>query len=237
MSTTRRRSITVLLLASLVMTTACQKQEDAKPPEQITQVTVDTAKTRDLPIAEFAAGAETALGSALDYDPAKAAGGTIYVRLTFPEHVGAQLHIGQPARLTSFGDESRAVQGEIRDIRPALSATTLSREVIVAVRNSGGWRPQGSIRGEVTLGVRRNAVVVPEHAAVLRPAGTVVYVVEGDIARERRVKTGLARDGMIEIAEGLQAGATIAVDGASLLSEGAKISVRETATVEGRKSP
>lgn len=103
----------------------------------------------------------------------------------------------------------------------------------MAVRSSGNWRPSGSLRGEVTLGVRQNAVVVPEQAVVLRPAGTTVYMIENSVARERPVKTGVARDGMIEIIEGIPAGATVAVDGAALLSDGAKVGVREAAPPPG----
>jgi membrane fusion protein (multidrug efflux system) len=227
--------VTVLLFAALTFLTACNKQSDTKLPERVTQITAATAKTMNLPIVESATGAETALGFALDYDPTRVSGNAFYARLTFPEHVAAQLHVGQAVRLTSFGNEDKAVQSTIREIRPALNVTTLSREVIVAVRNGENWRPTGSIRGDVTLGVHKNAVVVPELAVVLRPAGTVVYIIENGMAREQPVKTGLMRDGVMEIVDGLQAGSTVAVDGAALLSPGAKISVRETPAREGGK--
>ncbi len=238
MSHSAYRCTAVLLLATLTFVGGCQKQQpDAKPPEPTTQIGADIAKTRDLPIIESATGAETALGVALDYDPAKVAGNTLYVRLTFPEQVVTRLRPGQAVRLTSFGDDTHAVQGTIREIRPALSATTLSSEVIVAVRASNAWRPSGSIRGEVVLDVHKNAVVVPEQAVVLRAAGSVVYVIENGVAHERRVHTGIARDGVIEILDGLPSSATVAVDGAALLADGAKVSVRDNAPPDGSKRP
>jgi membrane fusion protein (multidrug efflux system) len=227
MNSRNRINALMLLFAGLILG-ACGNQAETKPPERLTQVTVAIAATRDLPILETATGRETALGFASDYDPTRLGKGTVYVRLTFPEHIAGQLRVGQPVRLQSFGNED-SVQGAITEIRPALSITTLSREVIVAVRDAGQWRPSGSIRGEVVLGVRKGAVVVPEQAVVLRPAGAVVYVIENDVARERVVKTGIARDGAIEIVEGLAAETRIAVDGAALLTDGAKVSTRETA--------
>ena len=52
--------------------------------------------------------------------------------------------------------------------------------------------------------MRRNALIVPEQAVVLRPAGTVVYVVAGDAVTQRRVKTGVVSDGVIESAASYQ---------------------------------
>ena len=130
--------------------------------------------------------------------------------------------------LTNFEDGRKAT-GIIREVRPALSTLTQTVEVIAEVKNPGAWRPAGSVRGEVTLEIRRNMPVVPEQALVLRPAGAVVYAVEDNVARAHTVKTGIQRDGVIEIREGLRPGQIVAVDGAALLSDGARVSVRQPA--------
>lgn len=222
---TRTTAIPVILLALAALLAGCGNKEPPKPPEKITNVTVARVAQKDLQITESAVGMETALGVALDYDPTRG-GGTFYVRLPFPEQVANRLTLGQAVTLTSFAGDKKA-QGRIREIRPPLNVTTQSRDVIVTVTNAG-WRPEGSIRGEVNLGVRRNALIVPEQAVVLRPAGTVVYVIEGDVAKQHGVKTGIVSDGTIEIVEGVKLDETVAVDGASLLSDSAKIKVRET---------
>lgn len=221
------RSIRSLLAGALLLAAlgACGKQEAPKPPEKIVNATVAAVVVKDLAVTEAAVGAETAIGLMRDYDPTRVAGGTFYVRLPFPEHVANRLKIGQTVMLTSFSEPSMAVPGKIREIRPALDSTTLSREVIVAA--SGGWRPAGSIRGEVVLGVRKRALVVPEQAVVLRPAGGVVYVAEGETVKERVVQQGVQRGGEIEIVSGLNAGENVVVDGAAQLTDGAKIKVRD----------
>ena len=215
-----------LLLAAL---TACGAKEAPKPPEKFVNATIAPVTVKDLPVVESAVGAETAIGLALDYDPTRLSGGTFYVRLPFPEHVANRLRIGQTVTLNSFADPAKTATGTIREIRPALDSTTLSREVIVAA--SGGWRPSGSIRGEVVLGVRKNALVVPEQAVVLRPVGSVVYVAEGETVKQRIVQQGVQRGGEIEIISGVNAGETVVVDGASQLTDGAKIKVRDGLSV------
>jgi hypothetical protein len=102
-------------------------------------------------------------------------------------------------------------------------------EVIAEVRNPAGWRPAGSVRGEVMLEIHRNMPVVPEQAIVLRPAGAVVYSISDDVAHAHPVKTGIQREGIVEILEGVEPGWTVAVDGAALLSDGARVSVRNAA--------
>lgn len=216
-----------LLLGILLALAACTSKEPPRPPERVVTVTTAPVGQRDLAITETAVGAETAIVAALGYDPTRERAGTTHIRLPFPESVALQLRIGQPVRLSNFAAPEEVVVGRIREIRPALNVTTVSREVIVAVPPGAKWRPQGSVRGEVTLGVRRNAVTVPEQAVVLRPAGTVVYVVEGELAKERPVKTGITREGIIEVLEGVRPGETVVVDGAALLSNDTKIRIRE----------
>jgi RND family efflux transporter MFP subunit len=218
------RHLILFLAVILAGVAACGKKEEAKRPEPVVSVTVANVARRDLPLIETAVGAETALGTATGYDPTRV-GRTSYIRLPFPEYVAAQLKIGQAVTISNFSQPERTVRGTIREIRPALNATTVSNEVIVTVPSTPNWRPEGSVRGQVTLGVQRSAMVVPEQAVVLRPAGTVVYLVEGNIAKERQIKTGTVRDGVIQVAQGLKGDELIVVDGAGMLSDGAKIGV------------
>jgi multidrug efflux pump subunit AcrA (membrane-fusion protein) len=219
--------LVLLFAATLVLLSACGKKQETRRPDPVVNVTASAVVRQDLPILETAVGAETALG-ATNYDPTRIGRGTSYIRLPFPQHVAARLKLGQTVMISNFAEPARAVKGTIREIRPALNATTVSNEVIVTVPSMRDWRPEGSVRGVVTLGVHRNAIVVPEQAVVMRPAGSVVYVVDGKIAKERPVRTGITRDGIAQITKGLDVGEVVAVDGAALLSDGAKINVLES---------
>ncbi len=220
-----RSSLWTLLLVCAVIGIGCGKKEEQKPPEKVVNITTAQVIARDLPLTESAVGSETWVSQADTYDPTSVLARRFYIRLPFPMDIVRRLKIGEPVTLTNFEDGKKAV-GVIREIRPALSTMTQTVEVIAEVKKPGGWRPAGSIRGEVTLEIHRNMPVVPEQAIVLRPAGAVVYVISDNVAHAHTVTTGIQRDGVIEILEGVQSGWIVAVDGAALLSDGAKVKVR-----------
>jgi len=75
------------------------------------------------------------------------------------------------------------------------------------------------------LGVHHDAVMVPDLSVVLRPAGDVVYVVQGDKVAQRVVQVGAKQNGMVEILGGLNKGESVVVDGASFLTDQALVTV------------
>jgi hypothetical protein len=232
----------LIMLAAFTVLAACSKKEAEKPVEKFVNITTAVAKKKDLQIVESAVGSASSLGFAQALDPTRVQAGTFTIRLPFPAQVARQLRIGQNVRLTSFDNPDKVANGYVKEIHPALDNTTQSMEVIVELRGGREWYSIGSVRGDVVLGVRHGAVVVPEQAVVLRPAGSVVYVAEDDVVKERVVQQGLQRDGEIEILAGLKAGEIVAVDGAALLSDGAKVKTHETAAPvsisnNGKKKP
>ena len=224
----------LVLIASLTLLAAgCGKKEADKPVEKIVNVTTAVALKKDLTVTESAVGSATSLSVAQALDPTSVRRGTFTIRLPFPEHVARQLRIGQSVRLTSFDNPDKAVTARIKEIRPALNSSTQTLEVIAELPAGHEWYSVGSVRGEVVLNVRRATTVVPEQAVVLRPAGAVVYIPQDGAVKERTVQTGMQRGGASEILTGLKPGETVVVDGAGMLSDGAKIKVRDANEAAG----
>lgn len=219
------RNYSIFILAICIGLAACEKKEAVKPADKGTNITTVRVVRKDMPIIESAVGTQTSLSIARALDPTRVAAHASTVRLPFPAHVARNLKIHQPVTLSSFDNPHKTAQGRIIDIRPGLNTSTDSMEVIVAIGNDRVWNPSGSLRGEVVMAVNKGALVVPEQAIVIRPAGTVVYAVEKDRVQAHTVVTGVSRDGLVEIRSRLKAGDTVAVDGASLLTDGAKVNV------------
>lgn len=142
--------------------------------------------------------------------------------LPFPETVIRQLQPGQDVRLDTPASATGTVTGSITELRPMVEPTSRAGEAMVDVENPGDWLPGSSVNGSVVLAIRES-IVIPTLALVLRPAGRVVYVIDGDRAQQRLVTIGEYLSGEVEIIAGLETGETIAVDGAAYLSEGALV--------------
>ncbi len=151
---------------------------------------------------------------------------SLQVHLPLPETVLGRLRIGQTVYLTTPTAPGQIVTGTLTELRPMISAGSRAGEAIVELANPGDWSPGASVAGRVVL-ERRDSVVVPAVSVVLRPAGQVAYVIDGDTVRQARVQVGERLGNEVEIVSGLAAGDRIAVDGAAYLSDGAHIKVRE----------
>lgn len=149
------------------------------------------------------------------------------VVLPFPEVLSSRLAVGQTLRLRVPTAPGMPVELPITEIRPVIGAQNRAIEVLAEMRNPGGWRPGGSVNGEVVLSRREDAVVIPPLAVIRRPSGLVVYVVTDDQVQERLVKVGVETAEFVEIVEGLEAGEQVAVEGASYLTDGARVRIAQ----------
>ena len=150
------------------------------------------------------------------------------VVLPFPESIALKFKKGQKVRLAAPMTPEIVIESEISEIRPAINTSNRAVEIIVNIDNPGYWRPGASINGTVIVGERQNAVLVPDKSIVRRPDGDVVYTIKDNIAKQRKVVSGMRIDKFIEIREGVDIGETIAVDGAGFLTDNTPVNVQET---------
>lgn len=149
--------------------------------------------------------------------------------LPFPEQIAAKLKPGLKVRLTTPTTDE-VFNTVIRELKPMIAADSRTVDVIADVFDTTGWQPGASVTGTVILGEQETAMMVPEQSVILRPAGEVVYVVRNNKAYQAIVKTGLRKDGMIEITEGVKPNDIVVVDGAGFLTDDTPVKVNETST-------
>jgi len=144
-------------------------------------------------------------------------------RLPFPEDRVNAIKPGMEVRLSSTATVDK-LAGKIDEVRPMVGSSR-AFDAFVTINNPGTWKPGATVSGSVVLGLHRDAVMVPDLSVVLRPAGDVVYVVQGNKVAQRVVQAGAKQNGMVEILAGVNKGETVVVDGASFLTDQALVAV------------
>lgn len=85
-------------------------------------------------------------------------------------------------------------------------------------------RPGSFAEVSIDIGAKRDAPVIPRSATRATDHGYVVYVVQGNVAKEKVVTLGMnTKDGLVEVRSGLQAGELLVVRGVESVTNGARV--------------
>ena len=154
----------------------------------------------------------------------------IEVEFSVAERDSARVAAGQPVTVTVEPYPNEKFVGAVSAVSPVIDPRTRTMRVKARIPNSDGrLRPGLFARTDLGVAKRTGVVLVPAEAVLQRADGEVLFTVgPDDRAKRVVVKTGLQRDGRIEIVEGLPADAQVVVAGQSGLVEGAAVE-RKTA--------
>jgi len=159
------------------------------------------------------------------------------VHLLLPEAAATRIKPGLKVVLSPPAAPERALEARIDEIKPTLGTNNRALDAIVKIRGEGTlFRGGGTVNARIVTSSLDGALMVPEQSVVLRPAGKVVYAIEGNVARQRVVETGMRQDGWQQILKGLNAGEMVAADGAGFLTDGAAVTVRAKPGAVAEKS-
>jgi RND family efflux transporter MFP subunit len=153
---------------------------------------------------------------------------SLRAHLPFPESAAPRIKVGMPVRIASPLSPDQGIEAVVEDIRPTVGEGNRAIDAIARIHNPGALKAGGSVDAAIITGHKDRAVVVPEQAVVLRPAGKVVFLIADGKAKQQVVEVGSKQRGLVEITSGLQGGETVALDGAGFLSNGAAVNVKET---------
>jgi len=144
----------------------------------------------------------------------------VIVAVDMPESAVADLHLGQPARITSPAVPGRELSGQVEYIGEVVDPVRRMVNVRLRVINSDrALRPNAFVQAAfVAEGETR--IVVPAEAVVSDDQQSFVFVQTPDQPQHlqrRAVLIGRHREGKVEILSGLQPGETFVGKGALLL--------------------
>jgi RND family efflux transporter MFP subunit len=123
---------------------------------------------------------------------------------------------------------SQSATGRVAFVDNAVDATTGTVSVRAIFENADEMLWPGALTNvRVTLRTEAQALVVPREAVQTGQTGSFVFILEGDTARVRPVTVARTIDNDTVLATGLQGGETVVTDGHLLLTNGARVMVRQ----------
>jgi membrane fusion protein (multidrug efflux system) len=150
----------------------------------------------------------------------------LYLDFRLSERWLTKLAPGEQLEITVDALPGRTFPGTVAALDPKVDVNGRAVQLRAAVPNPDrSLRPGLFARVDIEIDERPNAVLVPEAAVVLQERGPVVYRVEDGRAVLTPVGTGMRRDGLVEITQGLTAGAAVVVNGHVRLRDQAQVEV------------
>lgn len=147
----------------------------------------------------------------------------------------SKLKAGVAASLNAPGTLS--VQGQVRSVSPSVDNTTRQGTVYVdlpvAEAASAGLRSGMFASGSFDL-ARTRAMTVPQSAVLLRDGFSLVFEVEDNQVRQRKVALGRRLGDRVEVVQGVSADAKLVASGVGFLTDGDTVRVVADTSPEDR---
>ncbi len=145
---------------------------------------------------------------------------------TVSEKDVGSLRTGQNVTFVVDAFPGREFRGQLKTIYPSLEERTRSLQVEAEVSNPDrSLKPGFFARVTLYTGAAQNTVVAPVTALLYDNSTTKLFVVEGDTAKERKVRIGRKYGEFMEISEGLKEKETVVIVGQNNLMEGVLVNV------------
>lgn len=145
-----------------------------------------------------------------------------------PETAIADFMVGKEAQVVFNALPDRTYHGKIVFLSPEVDRRARVFEAEVEVPNEDGAAlPELSAKVTFTRKTLPDSILIPQDAVVELPQGHAAFVVEGNVARQRRVRIEDMAGAQALVGEGLAAGDRLVVAGHRELSDGDAVMVVE----------
>jgi RND family efflux transporter MFP subunit len=146
-----------------------------------------------------------------------------------PSTRSAAVSVGQPLEFTTSALPGRTFRGTVKFINPTVSELDRSVAVVAEVTNQDGALRGGMfVKGEIQTGRRAGVLQMPRAALLswdLEQNTGEVFVVSGEVAERRVVRTGVAVGELVEVLAGVAGGDQVVTRGAFNLRDGDRVAL------------
>jgi len=154
---------------------------------------------------------------------------TVLINSNLPADQPADVRVNQRAQIRTVALPGVTFNGTVTAINPVVDPKSNTLNIQVRTPNPQDRLKEGQVVSVlIATDVHRNALTVPQTALVPDPnhyQGKMVYIDQAGKAQPVPVKTGIERNGQIEILSGLSADETVVAKGSYGLPAGTPIEV------------
>ena len=141
--------------------------------------------------------------------------------------------VGQKARIQVVGFPGRQFYGSVLHLNPLVDAKSRTMRATIVLESRRRERPPPLVFLRpgmfatvfVETDVLHDRLVVPRVAVLERDERSLVFTLEGSLAKWHYVETGERNEELVEILDGLGAGDTVMIDGHHTLAHDARVSI------------
>lgn len=161
---------------------------------------------------------------------------TLKLNFSIPEKEVGKLQQGQEVSVKVDAYPDREFKGKINIVAPSLDEKTRTLKLEALIPNADGTLKPGLFaRVQHYTGASRSMVVMPIVALLYEGDQIRAFVVEGNRARERKVKVGNKYGEFIEITEGLKEGDQVVVLGQQNLVDNTLVKIQSASPQETKQ--
>ena len=148
------------------------------------------------------------------------------VEIKVPESFARDLGIGIPAEITgNSGSGSGTFAAAISAVSPEVVNGEVAARLRFSDKQPAGLRQNQRLSARIVLDTRRNVLNVERGPFLEQGGGLSAYVMDGDIAVKRRLRTGVSSLGAVEILDGAKVGDRIVVSGSDQFGDAERIRI------------
>ena len=168
-------------------------------------------------------GTQLATGSAvvslMDYS-------TMTVEVNLPEKFIGDVQIDQMVRIMNYTLPNDTLQGNVKELSPAISAETRTFKGVIAVGNPQlKLRPGMFAKADIILSRHDSVIVIPKSIIISGQRGKSVFVVDKGTADEKRITIGFENQNEAEITSGLKVNDRLVIKGFETLKNRSKVKI------------
>lgn len=148
------------------------------------------------------------------------------VEIKVPESFARDLGIGIPAEITgNSGSGSATFAAAISAVSPEVVNGEVGARLRFSDKQPAGLRQNQRLSARIVLDTRRNVLNVERGPFLEQGGGLSAYVMDGDIAVKRPLRTGVSSLGAVEILDGANVGDRIVVSGSDQFGDAERIRI------------